>query len=291
MGKRTRLQRLRTQGKLLDEIIAWKREEVSKLKRERPLATLRALAVTVPRPLDFAAAIQPPGVSLIAEIKRASPSRGLLCRDFDPARLARTYVENGAAAISVLTDARFFQGKLEHLTRAKETLAQLGARVPVLRKDFILDPYQIWEARVAGADAVLLIIAVLSDRALRELLAETRRLGMEALIEVHDEQDLARALAVRPRVISINNRDLRTFTVNPSITEHLRPLIPEGILVVSEGGIRTPEDVRRLAALSVDAVLVGEALVRAAPAERGRKVRALVDAGQVTRSLGDIPPM
>lgn len=279
MAKRTRLQRLRAQGKLLDEIMAWKREELNKVKRERPLAELRALAATVPPPLDMVAALRRPGVSLIAEVKRASPSKGLLCRDFDPVRLARTYVKNGAAAISVLTDARFFQGRLEHLTQVKETVARLNAPVPVLRKDFIFDEYQLWEARVAGADAVLLIVAVLSDRALRQLLDQTRRLGMEALVEVHNEEELARALQAGARIIGINNRDLRTFSVDLSVTERLRPLVPPDIVVVSESGIHTPEDVRRLAALPVDAVLVGEALVRARPDERDAKVRAFVEAG------------
>ena len=280
MAKKSRLQRLRAQGKLLDEIMAWKRQEVAKVKRERPLATLRALAATVPKPLDFAGALRAPGVSLIAEVKRASPSRGLLCHDFDPERLARTYVTHGAAAISVLTDARFFQGKLEHLTQVKETVVAQGRPVPVLRKDFIFDPYQVWEARVAGADAILLIVAVLGERDLRDLLAETRRLGMEALVEVHNEQELARALTAGARIIGINNRDLRTFTVDLGVTERLRPLVPPDIVVVSESGIHTPEDVKRLAALGVDAILVGEAFVRAKPEQRGPKVRAFVEAGR-----------
>ncbi len=280
MAKKSRLQRLRAQGKLLDEIMAWKRQEVAKVKRERPLATLRALAATVPKPLDFAAALRAPGVSLIAEVKRASPSRGLLCHDFDPERLARTYVTHGAAAISVLTDARFFQGKLEHLTQVKETVVAQGRPIPVLRKDFIFDPYQVWEARVAGADAILLIVAVLGERDLRDLLAETRRLGMEALVEVHNEQELARALTAGARIVGINNRDLRTFTVDLGVTERLRPLVPPDIVVVSESGIHTPEDVKRLAALGVDAILVGEAFVRAKPEQRGPKVRAFVEAGR-----------
>ncbi len=282
MAKKSRLQRLRAQGKLLDEIMAWKREEVAKAKRERPLTELRALATTVPKPLDFAAALRQPGVSLIAEVKRASPSRGLLCHDFDPKVLARTYVKNGAAAISVLTDARFFQGNLEHLALVKETVTALGKPVPVLRKDFIFDPYQIWEARVAGADALLLIVAVLGDNALRTLLAETRKLGMEALVEVHNEQELARALTAGAKIIGINNRDLRTFTVDLRVTERLRPLIPPDIIVVSESGVHTPEDVKRLAELKVDAILVGESLVRAKPETRAQKVRELVAAGQHT---------
>ncbi len=280
MAKKSRLQRLRAQGKLLDEIMSWKREEVAKAKREQPQPTLQALAATLPPPLDFAAALRAPGVRLIAEVKRASPSKGLLCHDFDPEALARTYAENGAAAISVLTDARFFQGSLDHLVRVKETLASIGKPLPVLRKDFIFDPYQVWEARVAGADAILLIVAVLGDKALRSLLALARRLGMEALVEVHNEQELARAVTAGARIIGINNRDLRTFTVDLAVTERLRPLVPPDILVVSESGIHTPEDVARLAAIGVDAILVGEAFVRARAQERGEKVRAFVRAGR-----------
>lgn len=280
MTKKSRLQRLRARGKLLDEIMSWKREEVAKAKRERPQATLQALAATLPPPLDFAAALRQPGVCLIAEVKRASPSKGLLCHDFDPGALARTYAENGAAAISVLTDARFFQGSLEHLVQVKETLASIGKPLPVLRKDFIFDPYQVWEARVAGADAILLIVAVLGDKALRSLLTLTWRLGMEALVEVHNQQELARALTAGARIIGINNRDLRTFTVDLAVTERLRPLVPPDILVVGESGIHTPDDVARLVAVGVDAILVGEAFVRAKPGQRGEKVRAFVAAGQ-----------
>lgn len=279
MSKRSRLQRLRAQGKLLDEIMAWKREEVEKVMRERPLATLRALAATVPAAWDFTAALRQPGVSLIAEVKRASPSRGLLSHHFDPVDLARTYVRNGARAISVVTDARFFQGKLEFVTQVKETLVEMGVQVPVLRKDFIFEPYQVWESRVAGADAVLLIVAILSDKALRELLQLTWRLGMEALVEVHNEQELARALTTGAKVIGINNRNLRTFEVDLGVTERLRPLIPPDILVVSESGIHTARDVQRLAALKVDAILVGESLVRADPEKRPERVRELVTAG------------
>ena len=254
-----------------------------------PITSLRALAATVPDPLDFAAALRAPGVSLIAEVKKASPSRGLLCRDFDPARLAQVYMQGGAAAISVLTDARFFQGQLEYLTTVKETVT--GGRkgekqadsetgtVPVLRKDFIYDPYQIVEARVAGADALLLIVAVLGDNELRSLLAETRRYGMEALVEVHDEEEVERALSAGALVIGVNNRDLRTFAVDIATTARLRPLIPAECVLVSESGIHTPADVRRLKDMGVDAMLVGESLVTARPEERLAKVRELVKAG------------
>ena len=290
--------RLRHQGKMLDEIMRHKREELPKRMALVPITNLRALAMTIPDPVDFAAALRRPGVSLIAEVKKASPSRGLLCRDFDPAMLASTYARGGAAAISVLTDARYFQGQLEYLTTVKETV--VGARetrdnkggtatkvpvsqstnVPVLRKDFIYDPYQVVEARVAGADALLLITAVLSDNELRNLLAETRRYGMEALVEVHDEVEVERALAAGAQVIGVNNRDLRTFTVDIATTERLRPLIPTDRVLVSESGIHTPADVRRLQGMGVDAMLVGESLVVAKPEERLGKVRELARAGQ-----------
>ena len=312
-----REERLRHQGRMLDEIMRHKREELPARQREMPLATLRAFAATVPEPLDFAAALSRPGVGLIAEIKQASPSRGLLCRDFDPARLARTYADGGAAAISVLTDARYFQGQLEYLTTVKETLA--GARQwtedkkakesgatpppappvqasltnqstnypsttpPILRKDFIFHPYQVVEARVAGADALLLIVAVLGDNDLQQLLAETRRHGMEALVEVHSDEEVERALAAGARVLGINNRDLATFQVDLQTTDRLRRLVPGDRIVVSESGIHTPDDVRRLADMGVDAMLVGESLVTARPDERLAKVRSLVRAGRRAR--------
>lgn len=293
-----REERLRHQGKMLDEIMRHKRDEVPKRAAMMPLTTLRALAETAPPPLDFAAALRQPGVSLIAEVKKASPSRGLLCTDFDPARLAQTYVQGGAAAISVLTDARFFQGQLEYLTTAKETVTRererretAGARItnlpisqfttpPVLRKDFIYDPYQIVEARVAGADAVLLIVAVLGDNELKRLLAETRSYRMEALVEVHDEVEVERALKAGARVIGVNNRDLRTFAVDIATTARLRPLVPADCVLVSESGIHTPADVRRLKEMGVDAMLVGESLVTARPEERLAKVRELARAGR-----------
>ncbi|NPA90074.1 MAG: indole-3-glycerol phosphate synthase TrpC [Chloroflexi bacterium] len=278
MGKKTRLQRIRARGKLLDEILAWKRQEVARLKRERPLAELRALALTVPAPLDFLAALRSPHVGLIAEVVRATPARGLLSSDFDPAALARTYATNRAAAISVVTDARFFQGSLEHLARAKETVNRLDTPVPIVRRDFIFDPYQVWESRVAGADAVHLIAAVVGEKGLRTLLSEARALGMDALVEVHTEEELARALAAGARAIDLSNRDLGTFRVEANVVERLRPLVPPDVLVVGEGGIHTPEDARQLAALGVDAVLVGEPFVRAKGKERARLVRAFVEA-------------
>lgn len=275
-----RSQRIQHQGKILDDIMAWKRQEVPKQKTMTPESHLRALANFTPPAQDFAAALAQPGVSLVAEVKRASPSKGLLCKDFDPVQLALTYAKGGASAISCLTDARYFQGQLQHLTDIKEALRQSKFGLPVLRKDFIFDPYQVLEARVAGADALLLIMAVLGDHEYRDLLAYTRELGMEALVEVHDEKELERALAAAPRVIGVNNRDLRDFSVDLNTTGRLRALIPDDVLVVSESGIRSEEDVRALKAMGADAMLVGETLVKLAQPDRERKVRELMRAGR-----------
>jgi indole-3-glycerol phosphate synthase len=259
---------------ILDDILHYKRtEELPRRKRKQAEAMLRAQATLASPPLDFAAALARPGVSLIAEIKRASPSRGLLRPRFDVAELAQTYVGNGAAAISVLTDARFFQGRPDYLVTARAAMQGLGQNVPILRKDFIIDPYQVYEARALGADALLLIVAVLSDRQLRDLLSLTHRLGMQALVEVHNEAELERALVVEPRIIGINNRELATFRVDLETTFRLRPHVPADVVVVSESGIHTRADVQRLADAGVDAILVGTALVRAT--DVGAKVREL----------------
>lgn len=261
-------------GTILDEIMAYHREQLPGRMRDVPLADLRALASVAEPPRDFYEALSRPGVSLIAECKKASPSKGLMVAHYDPVGLARTYVLAGASAVSILTDARHFQGSLEHLRDVKEAMldnlnsgtgsdsAPSSSAVPLLRKDFIFHPYQIYEARAAGADAILLIAAVLSDGDLRELLNLTHELDMNALVEVHKEEEMERALAVGPRVIGINNRDLQTFEVDFENTGRLRELIPEGVVTVGESGIKTPGDVRRLRDLGIDAVLVGETLVR-----------------------------
>ncbi len=274
-----RLQRIREKGQLLDEIMAWKRQEVPKQMAETPESDLQALLTFTPPAEDFAAALARPGVSLIAEVKRASPSKGLIAKDFDPVDLALTYAQGGAAAISCLTDARFFQGQLAYLTAIKEAFRARDIHLPVLRKDFIYHPYQVLQARVAGADAILLIMAVLGDADYRDLLAYARELGMEALVEVHDEGELERALKQNPRVLGVNNRDLRTFQVDLNTTARLRPLVPDDVLLVAESGIRNEEDVRALKGMGVAAILVGESLVRQPRKARLRKVRALVRAG------------
>jgi indole-3-glycerol phosphate synthase len=257
-------------GMILDEIIAHKREEVALQKQAKSLDAWKAKAGSAPRPHDFLAALRAPGVSLIAEVKKASPSKGLLCPDFDPVKLARAYAANGAAAISVLTDARFFQGSLDDLRAVRQAVD-----VPVLRKDFVVDPYQVYEARTVGADAVLLIVAALDDATLRDLFALIRHLDMAALIEVHNAAELERALSLHPRLIGVNNRDLRTFHVTLDTTAALRPRIPADVVLVAESGIHTPEDVARLRAIGVNAMLVGEALVTAR--DVGEKVRQLTE--------------
>jgi indole-3-glycerol phosphate synthase len=256
---------------LLDSIIAHKRKELAMWKAAVPQAHLEKAAAQQVPPLDFAAALrctepaegQQSGVSLIAEVKRASPSRGLLRPELDPGQLAVTYVEGGAAAISVLTDEHFFQGSLSDLVTVKAALRQAGREVPVLRKDFILNAYQVYQARVHGADAVLLIAAILETEELAELLALTRELGMEALVEVHCEEELARVLPIGLAIIGVNNRDLQDFSVDLATTLRLQPHIPRSTVLVSESGIHSRADVERLARAGVDAILVGEALVTA----------------------------
>ncbi|MBI3977391.1 MAG: indole-3-glycerol phosphate synthase TrpC [Chloroflexi bacterium] len=259
---------------ILDDILAHKATEIAAAKARLAPAEVRARAEAEPPPLDFAAALRRGSgpVRLIAEVKRASPSRGVFGSDLDPSTLAAIYAANGAAAISVLTDERFFHGTLADLTAVK-TRAAGPAGVPVLRKDFVVDPYQVWEARAAGADAILLIVAALDDARLRDLRILAEELGMAALVEGHDEAEIDRALATGATVVGINNRDLRTFQVDLATTERLRPRIPAGCIAGGLSGIHSRADVERLAAAGVDAVLVGEALVRSA--DVAAKVREL----------------
>lgn len=258
---------------ILDKIMLYKREELPKRKRKRPESQLRAALLLVPPARDLAAALRKPGVSLIAECKKASPSKGVLRNGYDPAALAKEYEANGASAISVLTDKKFFQGSIQHLTAARQAV-----KLPILRQDFIFDPYQILEARSAGADAVLLIASLLPGNKLRHLRLEAERFGMHALVEVHDEAQLKHALASGAKLIGVNNRDLRHFTVDFNTTSRLRPLIPADRVLVSESGIHTTNDVRKLAQMGVDAMLVGERLMRSK--DVGKRVRELVNAGK-----------
>ena len=242
---------------ILNNIAETKRKEVERLKRDRLLSSLKDGALAQHPPLDFVGAIRREGqLSLIAELKKASPSRGVLRPDFDVPRLARDYVQGGAQALSVLTDENYFQGSLANLQAAKSV-----AGLPVLRKDFIIDEWQVWEAREAGADAVLLIAALLPLGRLREMQDLVHELGMAALVEVHSRREVDAARAAECPLIGINNRDLESFVVDPETTLKLLPLCPKGSTVVSESGIKTRADTRRLRDAGVHAVLVGESLV------------------------------
>lgn len=256
----------------LEQILAHKREEVAERQQRLPTALLEKQASTAPSPPSFAAALyrssaQP--VRLIAEVKRASPSRGVLSANLDAAELAKTYLANGASAISVLTDERFFNGSLDDLRR----VADLAEFPPVLCKDFILSPYQILEARAAGAAAVLLIAACLSTDELGELYGFTRQCGMDALIEVHTLAELEQALVCQPAIIGVNNRDLTTFEVHLETALNLIKRIPSHVIRVAESGIRTREDVCRLSEAGFDALLIGESLVTSpSPAQKLREL-------------------
>ncbi|MCD6520315.1 MAG: indole-3-glycerol phosphate synthase TrpC [Anaerolineae bacterium] len=263
---------------ILEKILAANRLRLEKRKNLLPIEALRRRVESLPPTADFAQALRQPGVSLIAEIKRASPSRGALRLKLDPRQLALTYAQAGADAISVLTEERFFFGHPDDLILAQAALHQKGLRCPLLRKDFIIDPYQLLESRIWGADAVLLIVAALDDFSLKQLYNQALDLGLTPLVEVHNERELERALQLQPLVIGINNRDLRTFAVDLSTTARLRPLIPKECLVVAESGIREPEQMRFLADLQVDAALVGEALVTAP--DPAAKIRSLKEAKQ-----------
>jgi indole-3-glycerol phosphate synthase len=243
----------------LDKIVAQKRKEVEERQKTVPLTELEATVAQKSAPIDLAAALKSEGISLIAEVKRASPSKGDLNVNLDAVALAKTYADNGAKAISVLTEEHYFKGSGQDLAAVKKALPN----VPVLRKDFILDPYQLYEARAWGADAVLLIMAILDYGTLQYLVAESHRLGMQCLLEVHDKDELKRALKCDTRLIGINNRNLQTMEVDINITQELSPLIPPRRVVVSESGIKGREDIKKLKAWGVDAVLIGEALVTA----------------------------
>jgi len=243
---------------ILDEIISYKREELAERQRETSFLELELRAGEQDPPLPFRAALDGGDIALIAEVKKASPSRGLLATDFDPVRLAVEYEQGGASSISVLTDEKFFQGSLGDLRRVK-----FNCSLPVLRKDFVFDPYQVVEARSAGADCILLIVAILDDGLLRSLADLAATMGMSALVEVHNGTEVGRAQDAGAGLIGINNRDLRTFDVDLRTTERLRRLIPSECTVVSESGIRSASDVAMLREWGVDAMLVGESLVAA----------------------------
>ena len=242
---------------ILDKIVATKRREIDAAKAAKPEAELRAALGDAPAPRDFFAALAADGpIKLIAEVKKASPSKGIIRADFDPVQTAQIYQEHGATCVSVLTDETYFQGRLDYL---QEIHATIG--LPVLRKDFILDPYQLIEARVAGADAVLLIAECLEDGQLRLLHDEARRLGMTPLVEFYEPENLPRVLDAGATLIGVNNRDLRTFETDLDHTIRLRQRIPDECVVVGESGVHRHEDVQRLEQAGVDAILVGEYLM------------------------------
>lgn len=241
---------------ILDEICENKRLEVETARTTRPIKELEDRIATLPPPRDFRLALREEGISLIAEIKRASPSKGVLLEDADPVALGALYEQGGARAISILTDQKYFQGSLDDFMVVKQHVA-----VPCLRKEFIIDPYQIYESRAAEADAILLIVRILSDQQLSEYLSIAGSLGMAALVETHDAADIERALKAEAHIIGINNRDLSTFETNVNTTMELKKLVPGGNVLVSESGIQTRDQVRLLEDGGVDAILIGEALV------------------------------
>jgi indole-3-glycerol phosphate synthase len=242
---------------VLGRILEARRAEVAHRQRVVPEAVLRIAAQKAEPPRDFASALCREQINVIAEMKKASPSAGLLRAEFVPAMLARGYEEAGAAALSVLTEEEFFQGALAHLRDARA-----ATTLPVLRKDFIVDPWQVWEARAAGADSFLLIVAALSRSALGELIALGRELKMEPLVEVHTAEELDLAIAAGARIIGVNNRDLHTLTVRVDTSFELIDEIPDGCVAVSESGLRSAEDLTRLRAAGFDAFLIGEHLMR-----------------------------
>jgi indole-3-glycerol phosphate synthase len=262
----------------LDELLAGARRRVDEARRSEPLDALRERATAAPTPPSFHAALAGEGVAVIAEVKRASPSKGPLRPDLDARRQASEYAAGGAAAVSVLTEPDRFAGSLADLA----DVAGLG--VPALRKDFVVDPYQVWEARAAGAAAVLLIVAALDDATLTDLHDEARAAGLDVLVEVHDEAEVRAAERAGATIVGVNARDLRTFELDRHAFARLRPLLPDGALAVAESGVRDGEDVRRAAGEGADAVLVGESVVLADDPRAA--VAALVAAGRDVRSRG-----
>jgi indole-3-glycerol phosphate synthase len=243
---------------ILDDIVRDKRADLQRVKAAVALADLQQRALFRAPRRPFRAALEGRHRAIIAEVKKASPSRGIMRADFDPVRIAAGYAHNGAAAISVLTEERYFQGHLNDLVAIREAVG-----VPLLRKDFLVDPYQLYEARAFGADAVLLIVAILPDTLLQELLWLAEELNLCPLVEVHDREELERAARSGAGLLGINNRDLRTFRTTLATTEELLPAVPPDAFVVAESGIEVPADIERLERLGVGAFLIGEAFMRA----------------------------
>lgn len=244
---------------ILDRILRDKRKEVASSKKAVPLSFIKEAALKLPakRFSLRKALLSKKTIRVIAEIKRRSPSKGLLCRDFDPARIARQYAANGAAALSVLTDKKYFGGSASFVPRVKQAVS-----IPVLRKDFVIDEYQVYETRLLNADALLLIVRALSPGRMRSLYQTACRLGLDVLFEVHSAAELKKALKLKPAIVGVNNRDLATFKVDLGLSERLSEMIPRKTLFVSESGVHSGGDLRRLQAVGADAVLVGESLMK-----------------------------
>ncbi len=255
---------------ILDEIVAYKKEELAETKRRRPPADIKAAARDAKPTRDFGNALSMDGeIRLIAEVKKASPSKGVIREDFDPVAIAQAYEEGGASCISVLTEKKYFQGSLDYLGQIRKAV-----KLPLLRKDFIIDEYQIYEARAAGADAILLIAACLEEGRIQDYLGIAAGIGIDVLVEVHTYQELDKALSTGAMLVGINNRDLRNFTVTLQTTFDLLKDVPDDRTVVSESGIKTRDDVVKLQGAGVDAVLVGEGLMR--EKDIGKKVKELL---------------
>lgn len=262
---------------ILEDIVSHKKNELAELKRKQPLDKLKDTFRDLTPTRDFKKALVKPSstedsktINIIAEIKKASPSRGIIRDDFNPVEIARAYEESGAVAISVLTDKHFFQGDLEYLKQIKEVTS-----IPILDKDFIIDPYQIYQARIYGADAILLIAAILGDDELKDYLTLTHQLGLSALLEVHTLEELKKVLLTDAQIIGINNRDLRNFNVNPDTSVQLVKYIPDNKIVVSESGINNKDLILTLQKEGIDAFLIGEAFMR--EEDVGKKLRELIN--------------
>jgi len=260
---------LKKKATYLDNIIEYKKTELEERKRKIPYSALKMQIQSAKAPKDFKASLMAKGTRVIAEVKKASPSKGIIREDFDHIAIAESYEKGGAAAISVLTDAHFFKGDIEYLSQIRQVV-----NIPLLRKDFIIDEYQVVEAKVYGADAILLIATVLSLDDLKYLYELSRSLGMQVLVEVHDRKDLKKALKAGADIIGINNRDLKKFKTDINITAQLARLIPDDKIIVSESGINSAEDIAFLKEGGAHAFLIGEAFMR--EADPGEKLREMI---------------
>ncbi|MBA7546066.1 Indole-3-glycerol phosphate synthase [subsurface metagenome] len=254
---------------ILDEIVAAKKNELERRKQKVPLSFLSSKIPGLPSTRNFEDVLTEPGIALIAEVKKASPSAGIIRQEFNPLKIAKIYEENNVSAISVLTEEKYFLGNLNLLSRIKKI-----TKIPILQKDFILEKYQIYEARFYGADGILLIAAILSEKKIKDFLGLVHQLGMSAILEVHNDEDLKKVLITEAKIIGINNRNLKTLKVDLGTTLKLREKIPSGKIVVSESGIKDYEDIQLLKKCGIDAILVGESLLQSK--NIGKKIRELI---------------